>query len=414
MGVVSRSMSILHTLLAATTLLLCTFAAPVLDSVGTASNPAILRLSKKHVHSPPRSRVQALLTGNGSSIPANGAVWPTAIYWTKVQIGTPPVDFPVAIDSGSGDLDVSGKGCKGCVTTQPNVAYDHTKSSTSRRAFPFAFSNTYQTCDLQDPTAACTISGPLFKDAVSLAGLGPVEVTVGSIGYQTGNFDQFKEIDGVMGFTMGTSKNVFASLVAAGKADNVWAMCMYEGQVSNGTITIGGVDPRLSDDVKYVDDTQFQGFHSVEVASLQLGTTTIPVGKAAILDTGTNVLLAPKSVISGLSKAMCADSSLAHCADLWSNQCVDLTDAEVAAYPALSMSVGQGVTLHMSSQDYLLRGSPLAKVAGQYCIGIRDGGDAGGGFIIGDTTMRNYYLVFDLAEKKIGWGKVNKDMCGSI
>ena len=38
-----------------------------------------------------------------------GAVWPTAIYWTTVQVGTPARDFPVAIDSGSGDLDIGGE-----------------------------------------------------------------------------------------------------------------------------------------------------------------------------------------------------------------------------------------------------------------------------------------------------------------
>ena len=50
----------------------------------------------RQVLSPPRSRVRdVILGGNGSSIPAGGDVWPTAIYWTTVQIGTPPVDFPV-------------------------------------------------------------------------------------------------------------------------------------------------------------------------------------------------------------------------------------------------------------------------------------------------------------------------------
>ena len=74
-----------------------------------------------------------------------------------------------------------------------------------------------------------------------------------------------------------------------------------------------------------------------------------------------------------------------------------------------------GAELRMSSRDYILKGSPLATSAGQVCMGIKDGGSAGGsGFIIGDTTMRNYYLVFDLAEKKIGWGKVNKKNCGSL
>lgn len=73
-----------------------------------------------------------------------------------------------------------------------------------------------------------------------------------------------------------------------------------------------------------------------------------------------------------------------------------------------------GTKLEMTSRDYLLRGSPLAKSAGQYCIGIKNGGNAGGsGFIIGDTTMHHYYLVFDAVKRKIGWGPVNKKTCGS-
>ena len=219
---------------------------------------------------------------------------------------------------------------------------------------------------------------------------------------------------------------MFGSLVNAGLCDNVWGMCMHEGSKSNGTLTIGGVDPRLSvdGDVSFVPDVGF-GFHSVQVASLNLGggdnstAVSIKVNAAAILDTGTNILLLPTKVMSALEQNMCADSALAKCSDVWANggaNCQDLTEAQVDAYPNLTMSLGGGGTsLEMSSRDYLLQGSPLATSAGQYCLGIRDGGSAGGsGFIIGDTTMRNYYLVFDLAEKKIGWGKVNKEACGSV
>ena len=155
-------------------------------------------------------------------------------------------------------------------------AYDHTASSTSKAAFPYKFSNSYQTCDLQDPTAVCTISGGLYTDLASLAGLGPVEVQVGSVEKQTSNFDQFKVIDGVMGFTAPSKKNVFSQLVDAGKSANVWAMCMYDGAISNGTITIGGVDPRLSVNgkVNYVPDSG-RGFHSVEVASITLAPAVV-------------------------------------------------------------------------------------------------------------------------------------------
>jgi len=216
-----------------------------------------------------------------------------------------------------------------------------------------------------------------------------------------------------MGFTMGGQSNVFAQLVAAGKCDNVWAMCMYEGAKSNGTLTIGGVDPRLSDDVQYVPDSG-RGFHSVHVNSMKLGDSTINVGESGILDTGTNILLVPPNVYTEMQKSMCANAGLAKCDDLWQNKCFALTDAEVDAYPPLSLELN-GVSLEMTSRDYLLLGSPLASSAGQYCLGIRNGGSAGGsGFIIGDTTMRHYYLVFDLAQKRIGWGKVNKQNCGSI
>ena len=178
-----------------------------------ASTPAYahsnVHLRKHTIHVGPRSRIHSLLS-NGSSIPAGGSVWPTAIYWTMVQVGTPPVDFPVCIDSGSGDLDISGKGCDGCPTKAPNNAYDPAASSSAKKQL-FPFSNSYQTCDLKNPTAVCTISGPTYKDQVSLAGFGPVEVTIGDIQKQTANFDQFHEIGGVMGFTQGGKKDVFAS-----------------------------------------------------------------------------------------------------------------------------------------------------------------------------------------------------------
>merc|ERR1712146_687860 len=84
-------------------------------------------------------------------------------------------------------------------------------------------------------------------------------------------------------------------------------------------------------------------------------------------------------------------------------------DDDISKFPPLTFQL-DGMKLEMSSRDYLLLGSPLASSSKEYCLGIRSGGD----FIIGDTTMRNYYLVFDYAKQRIGWGKVNKEACGSI
>ena len=144
-----------------------------------------VHLNRHVIDAPPRSAFLAR-RGNGSSIPAGGSIWPTGVYWAMLQVGTPPQNFPAAIDSGSGDLDIAGKGCVGCVTTPPNNRYDPSISSTSSTPAlpPFSFSNTYETCDLKHPTKPCTIAGKLYHDQVSFAGLGPVQVKLGSIQQQ--------------------------------------------------------------------------------------------------------------------------------------------------------------------------------------------------------------------------------------
>jgi hypothetical protein len=125
------------------------------------------------------------------------------------------------------------------------------------------------------------------------------------------------------------------------------------GSTSNGTLTIGGVDESLSNGpITYVEDVG-GGFHSVQVANILVGdatsntsisstttTTTavvpvdtstiaaaassssssdtattaaaadatiaVPVNKAAILDTGTNILLLPPALLAQVATAVCS------------------------------------------------------------------------------------------------------------
>merc|ERR1711862_214669 len=112
-----------------------------------------------------------------------------------------------------------------------------------------------------------------------------------------------------------------------------------------------------------------------------------------------------------MRSAVCADETLANCSGLWDNKCFAMTDEEVDKYPPLVFELA-GTGLEMSPRDYLLLGSPIAGGPTQYCLGIRNAGFTG--FIIGMTTMKNYYVVFDYAQTRIGWGKVNKNTCGSM
>ena len=105
-----------------------------------------------------------------------------------------------------------------------------------------------QTCAPHDPTAPCTISGLWFEDEVTFAGAGPVKVAFGAIDYQTSNFEQFQNIDGLVGMAGPSGiSNTFSQLVKAGAVDeDVWCLCINpNGKTSNGTLTLGGIDPRF-------------------------------------------------------------------------------------------------------------------------------------------------------------------------
>ena len=65
----------------------------------------------------------------------------------------------------------------------------------------------------------------------------------------------------------------------------------------------------------------------------------------------------------------------------------------------------------MPPASYLRRDDPRAG-PGQVCLGIRDTG-ADGYLIIGDTTMENYFVAFDRANKRIGWAP-RTNACGSV
>ena len=160
----------------------------------------------------------------------------------------------------------------------------------------------------------------------------------------------------------------------------------------------------------YVDDVGF-GFHSVQVSSMQLGSSQpISVGASAILDTGTNVLLAPSKVMSALQTSMCASSSPSLQRPL--GKCVDLTDEQVSAYPPLSPA------RRCHPRDVFKRLSPPRLPPRSERVPVLPRHSRRG---LGGRIRLHYWRhhneklpCFHLDEKKIGWGKVDEENCGSI
>ena len=77
--------------------------------------------------------------------------------------------------------------------------------------------------------------------------------------------------------------------------------------------------------------------------------------------------------------------------------------SEVAAWPTLEIGLGGGVSLALNSTTYLT--GDCGGSAGYYTTGIDAGAD-GDGTILGDVAMAPYTVVFDRAEKRVGFAPV--------
>ena len=168
-------------------------------------------------------------------------------------------------------------------------------------------------------------------------------------------------------------------------------------------------------------------FYSIAVEGFSIGNskssiTGLPPN--AILDTGTNILLLPDEAYASMKSnflELCASGAkLKGICDtenktstLFDGKCFELTEADIAEYPSFHITLESGYQLEMKNIDYLLKGDVRAKGDPSLtCLAVRGTGK-GGYFIFGDTLMRNYYLVFDREQERIGWGKVNKNACGN-
>jgi len=248
--------------------------------------------------------------------------------------------------------------------------------------------------------------------------LGPVPINFGAIQYQTSNFYQFQNIDGVMGIAGPAGKtNMFNTLFTAKKVPaNEFAMCFNQGSKSNGTLTLGGVDPMLYTGSFQTVKNSGEGDYEMPMLSIEVGGKVVEgTHVSAILDSGTNILLLPNQAFSSMKSIFvnnCTQNPLVGVCGkgptIFDGACFALTAPQRAAYPPITINL-DGATLNVPVSSYLV----VVSTPGQYCLGVLPTGP-GGFLIIGDTIMENYYVAFNRAANTIAWAPVNDNNCGNI
>ncbi|EIW79799.1 acid protease [Coniophora puteana RWD-64-598 SS2] len=322
-------------------------------------------------------------TGNDALTDDNSELW-----YGKISVGTPAVDYTVDFDTGSSDLFLPGPDCDS--SCSGHTAYDPSKSSSS--------SDVGQTFSLSYGDGS-TVSGEQYTDTVAIAGLTATKQTLGaakqySTGFQSSQFPA----DGLMGMgyqaisSYGASP-VFNTLVSEGQTDA--GVFGFKLTKDGAELTVGGTDSAsVSGDFTYAPVTK-QGYWQFSADGLKSGKGSI-ASFDAIADTGTTLIVGPPDDVdkfmTSIGGTASSDSSSQ---GLYTFPCDSLPDISVTI---------AGTDFAISS-DTLNLGA--ATSGGSDCIAGIQGEDLGQGFwILGDVFLSNTYTAFDFDNNQVGFAKL--------
>eukprot|EP00948_MAST-09A_sp_MAST-9A-sp1_P000806 g806.t1 len=170
----------------------------------------------------------------------------------------------------------------------------------------------------------------------------------------------------------------------------------------HGKLTVGGIDNTLYTGSMTWTPLVFDISLSVAVKGMSVGGTSVKMDATeAVLDSGTTALLLPGNLYSALQSSF---SSVPGASDLFAGKCAPVDASE---WPTITMQL-DGIALNLAPEHYLVPEEGAAE--GTYCLGILNTGRGlESMFIIGDTIMSQYYIVYDRKASRVGWATASTE-----
>ncbi|XP_019436309.1 PREDICTED: aspartic proteinase-like protein 2 [Lupinus angustifolius] len=353
------------------------------------------------------------------------------LYFTKVLLGTPPVEFYVQIDTGSDVLWVSCNSCNGCPQTsglkiQLNF-FDPRSSSTSS-----VISCSDQKCysGVQSSDASCSsdnsqcsynfqygdgsgTSGYYVSDYMHFNTLfdGSVStnssaVVFGCSNQQTGDLTKSdRAVDGIFGFGQ-QDMSVISQLSSKGIAPRVFSHCLKGNNSGGGILVLGEI---VEPNIVYTPLVPSQPHYNINLQSISVNGKTLQIdssvfatsnNRGTIIDSGTTLAYLAEEAYDPFVNAITAaiPESVSTVASQ-GNQCYLTTSSVNNVFPQVNLHFDGGASMVLGPRDYLIQQSSTAPI---WCIGFQKI-QGQGVTILGDLVLKDKIFVYDLAGQRIGW-----------
>ncbi|XP_051139999.1 aspartic proteinase 36-like [Andrographis paniculata] len=389
-----------------------------------------LRAHDSRRHGRMLAAIDLQLGGDGS--PTNAA-----LYYTKITIGTPPVDYHVQVDTGSDILWVNCHNCEHCPTRSdleiPLKQYDLSASSTGK-----LISCDHDFCNSASsgPDQNCIVGmnceysvtygdgsrteGHFVKDVFTFDQVtGNIQTSTmnGSIAFgcsakQSGELGSSTEaVDGIIGFGQANT-SILSQLASSGKVKKIFSHCL-DGSKGGGIFAIGHVLQPKVNRTPLVPNQQHYNIimKAIEVGGqfLNLPTDLFDTGssRGTIIDSGTTLAYLPSEVYQMLmNKMMGRQPNLDTHIVEQQFRCFWYTENIDDGFPVVTFHFENSLSLPVYPHDYLFEVKD-----NEYCIGWQNSGmqtrDGREITLLGDMVLSDKLVLYDLENQTIGWTQHN-------
>ncbi|KAK5115721.1 Vacuolar protease A [Meristemomyces frigidus] len=313
-----------------------------------------------------------------------------AQYFSDIQIGTPPQDFKVVLDTGSSNLWVPSQDC-GSIACYLHSKYDHSSSSTYKK----------NGSDFEIRYGSGELAGYISQDTVQIGDLKIKNQLFAEATSEPGLAFAFGRFDGIMGLGYDTiSVNhitpPFYSMIDQGLLDEkVFAFYLSSTDSGDESEAIfGGINPDHYTGKMTKIPLRRKAYWEVDLDAITFGDQTAEIdATGAILDTGTSLIALPSTLAELLNKEIGAKKGY--------NGQYTVECSKRDSLPDLTFTL-TGHNFTIGPYDYIL------EVQGS-CISSFMGFDipepAGPLAILGDAFLRQWYSVYDLENNAVGLAK---------
>ncbi|GBE88244.1 acid protease [Sparassis latifolia] len=322
-------------------------------------------------------------------------------YIATIQMGTPPRDFKILMDSGSADLWVGSENCQteGTNTGCGNHTFLGSQSSSTFIDTGKQFEVTYGTGQVQ---------GDIVTDNINVAGLALNNHTFGVANVESTDFSSDTiPFDGLMGLAKSNlseeqTPTPVESLAQAGlisEAITSFKISRLSTPPNDGEVTFGGLDTTKFNASTLVTfaNVNAEGFWEGNMTTVtsngqDLGLT----GRTAILDTGTTLIIAPEADATAVHQTIPGAQS-----DGQGGFTIPCT-----SNTTIALSFG-GESFAINPVDLLFTPVDVNNLQGNCVSGISSGqiGTATE-WLLGDVFLKNVYFSVNVNKNEISLAKL--------